>query len=152
MEMRRLAPRRTLGHWLQWALVSMYYQASGYGTSWLRALRLFALVLLGFALLYGWAGLDLAPFGAAARLSLGPLMLAVGAPHTLEVAFGLSGSDPFNTFWHGLVQSLNVMLLRPNTYAAPVSDLGWFLQTLELALGPIAIAIVVLAIREQFRR
>ncbi len=130
MEMRRLgeAARRRENHrFLGWgplahiSLTWLYWLISGYGQRWLNALV--ALVALWLICTLGYT---------AELLSL--------ANPTPDFAEALT---------NGASQSLFSLILRP-VYSSPTFG-GQVLNFLELALSPIIITTLVLAVREQFR-
>ncbi|MBI2304435.1 MAG: pentapeptide repeat-containing protein [Chloroflexi bacterium] len=137
MEMRRLARKG----WRKWlSLTTAFWLLSGYGTRWRRAAGWAVLLLLLWALLYAFSGL---------RLASDP----PGVAHTLAL-WGGTGAffwDGLRIIGYGLIHSLEATIVRTD-FARPAHNWGWLFQTVQNALGPTIIAMLVLAIREQFKK
>lgn len=156
MEMKRFAEAE--GRLLRRSFASLewYYSLlSGYGERWMRSLAAFLLVVLVSALLYSWQGFT--------TQAPNPVLLEVEqstatAQRPLEKAVFLEPdrlSDlrhVSSTIGQSLVFSLRVALLRPDSFAQSLSPTTTLFVIFETVLGPLTLALLVLAIRRRFRR
>lgn len=177
MEMRRLDPPQpgsvgrlllTRKAWVPWlngirlwwhrhvGVAACYRALSEYGESYVRPALLLVATLLLFALLYPVAGLtpNTTPSGrgglagahvvAAALTYLHPCS-AGGRPHWACMSLGaLVG--------HGIMTSISVAAFRKNLMYEPSYPFGLLLSIGEMVLTSALIALLLLALRRQFRR
>jgi len=139
MEMKRLDPAKFLfagrlgpcyekWPWLRWvgehvSVTNLYRLASNYGSSYVRAFGVLALLLLAFALLFTLSGVSPNPSRNAGALA------PAGLIHAVEV----------------------VTFQSPTRYVAG-NGLGWMLEQVERLLVAAQVALFLLALRRRFRR
>jgi uncharacterized protein YjbI with pentapeptide repeats len=158
MEMKRLSSRRTnpVLRWLHryLGLAAWYKYVSQYGESYLRPLLVLGLVLLIFTLLYPTAGL---------RYSLGKDQHVASAASATDVlTYGrpfLPGKDysgwfsaEGRLFGNSLLTALDVAAFQKERAFEPVYPWGRVLALVEMLFTSTFFALLVLALRRQFRR
>jgi hypothetical protein len=151
MEMRRLtAASGRLGQTLG-SLTAWYGLISGYGERWARPLLWFAGVWLLWGVLYLAAGLWIKSPSVNDRGVGETSLVFVGlapAPSAVPSADGWA-----ERLGHALLHSFLVAtLIGRDVHAQPINALGQGLQTLEVILGPLLLALMGLAVRRRFQR
>lgn len=131
MEMRRLDPAQP---WFLRFVVTLYRWASNYGSSYVRAVSVLGILLLGFGLLFAlpWAGIEAR--GTSTGESPSP---------ALEIA---------KTLGRGLFHSLEVATFQRETLLTTTTWFGRLLAILQNVLVPAQLALLLLALRRRFRR
>jgi hypothetical protein len=179
MEMKRLASRRKspVLRWLHrhLGLVGWYKYASQYGESYLRPALWLLGVLLLFACMYPFVGLQYDP--TRDRPQPKPTLVvpapqpakppsnstAAQSPHVAVLTYSLPfrpGEDTHGSrsrarlrlAWHSLWASVFVALFQKELVYEPVYLWGRVLAVLEQALTSTLFALFILAVRRQFRR
>lgn len=161
MEMRRLAaPIESSERWL----LTLYWAASGYGLRASRAvMALLAVVVIAGGIFSSSAVVDKPPVQTSAAVSAGPSASGheqskLPAPQTPSTSPSSAAArpliDPNNAMWPWLFASQEaVALFRPaGTVGVTLIGVGPYVALTLRILGPILLALAVLAIRNRTKR
>jgi uncharacterized protein YjbI with pentapeptide repeats len=153
MEMKRLwSPHRNrfLRLWhRQFGLLALYKYASEYGESYVRPGWVLCLLIVAFALLYPFAGLDMPRGDGQTRVTtlsyFVPSASAAGDSHGMWLA-------RFRLLGHSLLTSLYIAAFQKDLEYPPSYPVGRVLALLEVLFTSTFVALFLLAIRRQFKR
>jgi uncharacterized protein YjbI with pentapeptide repeats len=162
MEMKRLHSQGRRG-WTRWlnqnlGLVAWYRYASQYGESYVRPAIVLLMVLVIFALLFPWAGLDRnedathSPAAVRQQTPAALSMLSYGHFNDFVGAYCGKRVGTAAFFGNSLMTVLSVAGFQKELKYEPSYPWGRALALLELLLTSTLIALFLLAVRRQFKR